>query len=332
MTNQKNISNSPFTKLKNFEIAPPKECFELFKKVITNENYNIDKILSEALLNNSHYTSAPFDAEFILQKIKNTPTLSPLKKLKIFEVTPPFSFDDFLKLKANKTISITKNSKGKVLYTSFVKKIMAAAAVIVLLLMGYNLYNKKNKQDVAISTKNTHTTNPIKNKIYPTNDSVNNNTNTKQPIVIKTYKKIKQNTTLTPFYNYKISNTDKELAINNTEQITIGTDKLLFLDNDYLATFASFNESNTPTFLQADNPLPTTLSVNEYTSINVSAAMGGMMKKMYKTKKSGKPTRRARKTIEKLEKWKKVDAQHFDSTNINNPLDPFELSNFIFYK
>ena len=104
------------------------------------------------------------------------------------------------------------------------------------------------------------------------------------------------------------------------------------VDNDYLATFTSFDPNNLPLFLQAEKPVATSITVDQYSSINISEGMGAIMKKMYKTKKSGKPTRRARKTKEKLEKWKKLDADYFNQNSNLNPLDPIDLGNFILNK
>jgi hypothetical protein len=50
---------------------------------------------------------------------------------------------------------------------------------------------------------------------------------------------------------------------------------------------------------------------------------------MYLAKGNGKPTRKAKKTKRKFEKWRKKDERYFDKNLQKNPADIIDLSEFI---
>lgn len=102
------------------------------------------------------------------------------------------------------------------------------------------------------------------------------------------------------------------------------------VDNDLLVTFASFSYEEIPAFLTGTETRDLKIHVDQYTNVVISKAMAATMKEMYQIKSGGKPTRKARKTRERLEDWKKKDLEHFDKASGNNPLDPIDLAKFIF--
>lgn len=101
-------------------------------------------------------------------------------------------------------------------------------------------------------------------------------------------------------------------------------------NNDLLVSFASFNYNNLPAFITSDETAPVEIRIDQSTSITVSEGMVSMMKTMYKTKRNGKPTFNAKRTKKRIEKWKASDAKFFDKNPGKNPMDPFDLAEFIF--
>ena len=63
------------------------------------------------------------------------------------------------------------------------------------------------------------------------------------------------------------------------------------------------------------------------TSFNYSQAL---LKQQYAVNHRKKPTWKARRAKEKLNKWKRKDEKNFDTKPVKNPLDILDLSEFIF--
>jgi hypothetical protein len=72
------------------------------------------------------------------------------------------------------------------------------------------------------------------------------------------------------------------------------------------------------------------IHLDQYTNILLSPAMGDMIKELYDARPNGMPGRKARKTKEKLDKWKAADEKQFDAGYPSNPLDPTDLAEFLF--
>lgn len=110
----------------------------------------------------------------------------------------------------------------------------------------------------------------------------------------------------------------------------INGQKLPLVDNDLLVTFASFKYNELPDFMNGNDKDNWKIRIDQYANIVISQPMVGMMKEMSGFKSNGTPTRRARKSREKLDKWKKTDVLNFDQSLKKNPLDPIDLAEFIF--
>jgi len=106
--------------------------------------------------------------------------------------------------------------------------------------------------------------------------------------------------------------------------------KFPLMDNDLLVTFASFKYNEIPDFVNRTDNGNWKIRVDQYANIVISQPMAGMMKDMSGFKSNGSPTRKARKSREKLDKWKKTDEANFDQSLQKNPLDPIDLAEFIF--
>ncbi len=326
--------------MKSFAIAPPAFLFDNIKNKIEEENTSLSKTLKSLF---DHTVMPPIEAisfTNLLTRIKSSDELNSFKPLRNFEVAPPFSFTKLMEIiKGLVTNSATKTPAIVIPFSANFKRIAAAAAILFMCFVGYLTYQKSatnaqqngdnNASIAATSSTNSPAVTP------PFDDSVSKQNISPQFAFIGKNRFTQKNN------NGSNSDGIRKMFFGASSTIAapaapteflINGSKFDIVDNDYLATFASFNESNLPAFLQVDNPVATQITIDDYASITITEGMGAMMKKMYKTKKSGKPTRRARKQREKLEKWKRADSAFFNP-NVNlNPLDPIDLGNFILYK
>jgi hypothetical protein len=326
--------------LKSFAIAPPTFLFDNIKNKIEEDNTSLSKTLKSLF---DHTVMPPTEAisfTNLMTRIKSSDELNSFKPLSNFEVAPPFSFDKLMKIiKGFVTNSATTTSAKVIPFSANFKRIAAAAAILFMCFVGYLMYQKSVSNLQQNGDKNPAIATTPSTNTAPTNptiaDSIPKQNTSPQLAFIGNNGFAQKN-------NYGGGREGKQkmffgaaptlAAPAAPTELLINGSKFTIVDNDYLATFASFNESNLPAFLQVDNPVATQITIDDYASITITEGMGAMMKKMYKTKKSGKPTRRARKQREKLEKWKRADSAFFNP-NVNlNPLDPIDLGDFILYK
>ncbi len=332
-----NNNNILLTDLKNHEVAPPAFLLQSIKnRIEEDENESLKQSLKPL---SAHAVMPPPEAisfGAIMNRIKQTDELNTFKPLKDFEVKPPISFARLMEIIRSLVSNKETTTSAKVVSFGAFKKIAAAAAVLLLLVSGYFIFQKNSIKTTTGSV--TATNNPTNNSsvtptITPLVDTNNLAKNNNIAAIDEKgkYRKRKNNIYGRGSKAALLDNPKIAESIPMTD-ISINGAVIPIIDNDYLTTFTSFDANNLPLFLQADNPVATSITVDQYTSITISEGMGAMMKKMYKTKKSGKPTRRARKQKEKLEKWKKVDADYFNQNSSSNPLDPLDLGNFILNK
>jgi hypothetical protein len=331
--------------LKGYDVAPPAFLFDNIKNKIEEDDTNFTNTFKSLVQHAVAPPAAAISFGAIMNRIKETDQLNTFKPLKDYEVAPPFSFAKLMEIIRGMVATTSMNIKPTAKVISFsanFKRIAAAAAILLMCFVGYLTYQRStaNGQENEGSLANTPVT-PIPSNITPsviippiTDSNAITNTNPTLAFIGNNNYNAKNK-----FGNGRRDGKQKmffgaapTLDVPAPTELLINGSKFTIVDNDYLATFASFNESNLPEFLKVDNPVATQITIDDYASITITEGMGAMMKKMYKTKKSGKPTRRARKQKEKLEKWKKADADFFNP-NVNlNPLDPIDLGNFILYK
>ena len=332
--------------LQNHSVAPPSFLFENIQNKIVEE----DKLFSIKLQSLLNHTIQPPTATVsfgeIMSRIKDTDELNIFKPLKKYEVATPFTFAAIMeKIRAimgttNNVIPI-KSTKVFSISTKL-KKLVAAAAVLLLCFVSYFTYKNTNTPQVNNLPSLTSTTiATIPSLSLLNNDAqkaVDSNIVITNPTIVDVFNNINSATIYKNRRDFRKENKQRMVVAIPMQEIPVATEmniagtKMPIIDNDYLASFAALNENNLPAFLQVEKPLATTITIDDYTYITISEGMGAMMKKMYKTRKSGKPTRRARKTKEKLEKWRKADAEYFNQNSTTNPLDPIDLGNFIFNK
>ena len=134
----------------------------------------------------------------------------------------------------------------------------------------------------------------------------------------------------------RVHHTTKSLLKNSGiharpfEQMRIGGQWISLTDNDILVTFTRFEYNNVPEIIAKGNDKDISIHLDKYSNIVITKTMSGMLKEMYQVKANGNPTRRARKSRERLENWKKTDESFFDGSKGKNPLDPIDMAEFIF--
>jgi hypothetical protein len=340
--NKENIILSP--ELQHYTVEPPAFLFESIMGKVRNEDLALDTQIKKL----EAYAVAPnFSFESIMGKINSADNLGQLKPLKNFEVEPPFSFAKIMEL-IKAALGVTGNASGAkkltpVIAMPLLRRIAAAAAVIILAVLGYYTVGKLS------SGKNSEEPNFVKETNLPiTPTQKDTNALNRDSILLPNNNLATNNNSYNEFgrryNNISSSKKRRKIAYGNSgfaanaaivdsvESFSIAGMKTPMVDNDFLATFASFNENALPVFLQSDAPISTVISVDQFTDIVITDKMGAFMKKMYKTRKSGRPTRKARKAKQKLEKWKVADSTYFSNETLNNPLNPVDLGNFILKK
>ncbi len=341
-----NNSTISLQDLQSHSVAPPSFLFENIQNKIVEE----DKLFSIKLQSLSNHTvQPPIDTVSfgeIMSRIKDTDDLNILKLLKKYEVDAPFTFSAMMEkiraiMGATNNVVPLRTSKVFSISTNL-KKLIAVAAVFLLCFSSYFIYKNTNTpQDNNLPSLASTTTATIPSLPLLNNNvqkAVDSNIILPTPTIVAVFNN-KNNTSI--YKNkggFRKENKQRTVVAIPMQGKPVATDmniagiKFPIVDNDYLASFAALNENNLPAFLRVEKPIATTVTIDDYTYITISEGMGAMMKKMYKTRKSGKPTRRARKAKEKLENWRRADAEYFNQNSTSNPLDPLDLGNFIFNK
>jgi hypothetical protein len=346
LNNENNIS---LQALQNHEVAPPAFLLQNIKSKIADVDI-VDLKNTFAPLYNHSAIPAGISFEQIMQKIKATEQINIFQKLNSYEKDAPISFARIME-RLRELGYFKPTTSAKVVSFNFVKKLVAAAAVLLFLVAGYFMFNKTSStaEGTGMTSTNNNATNT--NPITPNNSAIDlpvvNDTIPTTPNIIN--ENFAQNNPINPTPNSNKTNSKEnkkekiaysKVKNNNypkniapkQQSFTLNGENFTILENDYLATFASFTSDKLPLFLQAETPVETQITVDKYSYFNVTEGMGAMMKKMYATKSSGAPTRSAKKQKLKLENWKKADSTYFIPNSNLNPLDPRDLGNLILNK
>jgi hypothetical protein len=347
LNNENNIS---LQALQNHEVAPPAFLLQNIKSKIADVDVEDLKKTFAPLYNHSAIPAA-ISFKQIMQRIKATEQVNVFKKLNNFEKDSPISFASIM-VRLRELGYFKNSSSAKIISFDFVKKLVAAAAIVLLCIAGYFMYNKtSNTTEGTSMANNTNTSNIVIPS--PNNSTIDapvigdstdqsitapNVSNPQDIATINTTKTAKRfiNTTTAKkekiAYSKRSSTSKLKKATPVKEVFTLNGENFTILENDYLATFSNFTPDKLPLFLQAETPAETQITIDKYSYFNVTEGMGAMMKKMYATKSNGTPTRSARKQKLKLETWKKADSTYFAPNSNLNPLDPRDLGNLILNK
>lgn len=200
----------------------------------------------------------------------------------------------------------------------FYKKITAAAALLIVLISCFFLLKTGKPGDNKIPEFVNNSSPAFNDSIVPA-DSLSF-MDSKEKLLInagvdnaKTRKRSYFNTT-----NY--------LAFND---VSVGDTKIPVENNDLLYSFTKY-----PYRFGQPNPWnekkATVVKINSYSSINVSAFMSSVIADLYKVKKNGKATSKAKKAQMKINRWRKTDIKRFDKKKNRNPLDIIDLGENVF--
>jgi hypothetical protein len=114
--------------------------------------------------------------------------------------------------------------------------------------------------------------------------------------------------------------------------LALGIDGRSFslVDNNPLITLISYKYPSLKQLIDGMGDAGFRIQLDQYTNIVLSPSMAVMIKDLYDTRSNGQPSRKARKTKERLQKWKTDDENQFDGNHFSNPLDPIDLASFVF--
>ena len=112
--------------------------------------------------------------------------------------------------------------------------------------------------------------------------------------------------------------------------LTIDGSRFPLVDNNPLMTLISYKYPALKNRVNNKRDAALRIRLDQYTNIALSPVMTGMIRDLYDTRTNGTPSRKARKTKERLEKWKTDDEKQFDGSRFSNPLDPVDLAEFLF--
>ena len=320
--------------LKGFKVQPPPMLYDAIIKRVeyAKEVDNVNIAISHAK------GFAPLPPSFLFDAIMadiNNKKLSQstgLDHLIEFKMPPPaFLFGNIqneFALKSNKIpVAPVVNMAG------FRRYGMSAAASILLCLMAGLIYKQfsvvtaeGNLSDIAVvqpiannTRNNAFVDNDTSTAINPNNKTLKNtarlNVKAVKPAIIK--------------INTKTIVTGELLSEKN---VSFNGTSLPFIDNDFFATFASFNYVTTDILKNIPEGKDLVVRLNNYSAITISSKMQDMMKKMYKTKRNGKIPSSAKKLQKKLVDWKSYDNKSFDENLQKNPLDAIDLLESVFDK
>lgn len=313
MSNEKDIS---LQSLKNHEVVPPAFLFdEILKKT---------KVIPVPGMNNlSQLKDLPLPApshlkEAIFEEINEINKLKIFSQLKDHRIPPP----DELYNKIHKNIYYPKKTlqKGRLIH---MKSFFKVAAAVIFIVGGGYFFGR-----MTFNTKEDRLQNIVfVPKIVPAQPTQIDTSEKISPVVARkedTYKKPPQKNEI--IKKAAIARTTP--PVSNIVMEIDGT-SYIFMNNDILASFASFDPNKLPQFLLKENNEATLVTVNNFTAVNVSPGMAEILRRMYKLKKNGNPTWNALRQQKKLQQWKKTDASFFDANSTNNPFNPIDLGNFI---
>lgn len=308
-------------KLQNHEVKPPAMLFDAVKQRIATVN---DAALDTKLKGLSNFTKAPpANLEFVIKAHLANKKLIFIKANVDAVLQPIAPKPSSVQNTVIKMLSV-KSSDKKVITMSNFKKYAVPVAASLLFAFSTLIYNI-DPPAAGVHNDDSFVINMPDNKESAVPD------NNLLAVVDNPKKTIKEIKVLKVKNIVKVA--DKESMVSNEllaeTMLVVNGIELKFVDNDFFATFASFNTVTTDFLNNIPEGKDQTVRLNNYSSIVITAKMQAMMKKMYKTKRNGKIPNSAKKLQKKLLDWKQSDNKYFDSKSKNNPLDPIDLFDFL---
>jgi hypothetical protein len=117
--------------------------------------------------------------------------------------------------------------------------------------------------------------------------------------------------------------------VSSPSLFTIGGHSVTLEANDYLGSFISYPYADVVNLVHDYGDQPMRIHVDQYADLVLGAAMKKTIRDLYSVRDNGTPTRTARRTKERLLKWRAADVRTFDGWG-SNPLDPVDLGEFLY--
>src|SRR5258708_135333 len=296
MTRQPDI----WSRLQEYETPPPQGVF--------------DKVCALVNLANPKETGKEEDNN------DNEQMNGKLERLRHFEIQPPA----ILRSSIESLISGAAAPKRGFLFYG----IRSAAACLLLALAGWLFYRVTISQRASIATLNKKNTTGVpsgKNAAVQQPDSLSG-----KDSLSKT-DSFSEGNALADNLSARDSNAlPKAGKYKRFLSFSFNGQRLPLADIDLLITFASLKYNQKPTLINHSYKGRWKIDIGEFDNDFSYKMMSEMKKEMSLFKLKGNPTRKARKSREKLDKWKRADEMQFDQSLKNNPLDPLDLGEFIF--
>lgn len=304
----KENKNSMFVRLKNFSAEVPgnveKRTFDLIYRTRMGN--------TATLLYNAEMTPPEELRARIFDLIHTENEETSFNKFFDYIVTPPpYLFQNLLKRLKRDFRSTNKIE----LHSIFTRMGIAASIMMVVIssvvLMFQPINNRQQEQFSRIAE-------PLPIKLF---QNLNSETDGFAVKHLKSKKQSRQR-------NDQVRKNDPKKSVSSL--LSVGDEQLTIIDNDILYSFASYSYHRTPRFINEGSTSDLFVVVDEYSNIYLTVYMQKILSDVYKVNSNNRPTRKARKAKQKIERWKETDAFYFDEHLNNNPLDPFCLGDFIF--
>ena len=305
-----NLYTKIFKQLRGYFISPHLNVWKGLRKRLFNKNFpdNTTRLRD--------YKKEPPPELFEQVLEKHQQLQSKFSELKDLIHQP--ADDQFQKI-----IALIKNEKqqqpGIIRSIPFYKKITAAAALLVVLVSCFILL-KTGKPGDSINPGFVNNASPVVKDSVVHADTLAN--------VIYSKEKLATNAGIenTKRRKPRYFNAGNYLSFNT---VHVGETDIPVENNDLLYSFTKY-----PYRFGQPNPWnrnkKTTVKINSYSSINVSAYMSSVIADLYKVKENGKPTSKAKKAKLKINRWRKAEIKKFDKKKNKNPLDIIDMGENVF--
>ena len=299
--------NKIFKDLQDFAVSPPRTLYaRLWKKV---KKMQVPSPAQADMVEGKINDPAPVNEEKLLGNLQSYVAEE--------HTIPAFDFKKIVAAAAltpaSKQEELVERKKGRIIFWAFR---MAAAAGITGIIFLISVNTGKTDHGLTFTSlaqqiEPVYTANPVHDIPVTAAD---------HPITAANLK--------LPAKHQRSINTANNHRITGNTFITKSV-RANILENDFFYTLTNFTYSQADDFL-SDIKENNKISINNYSYVNVSDKMAGFLKQVYAVNRRKKPTWKARKAKQKLDKWKKKDAENFDTKFDKNPLDILDLSEFIF--
>lgn len=211
-----------------------------------------------------------------------------------------------------------KEGKGRVIPMRNIRKAIAVAAVLLLAVAIIWIYRPASEQpnDLVTKSNSGNTLAPI---TAPSDTAANIN-KPNEPIAKREHgEKIKNK-------HWSSNKVIYSIPVKGLAQVDGYT--IPIENNDILYSFASFTYTQDINWKKAG---PKKITLGQYADINVSPYMSDLFADLFKTRRNGKATFRARRAKAKIKRWRKTDERIFDRKRaVKNPLDIIHLGDNVY--